>query len=169
MYTEKLVEHAHNVTLHGGVGLTRGVGLTMAKVRESHWIPRLRRLTRRVIKNCFGCRRFHATHFPNPQPGKLPKDRTEGDLPFQVVGVDYAGPIRYQKRGKQEGKAYIIVYACSLTRAMYLELTKTMSTEEFLSTFKRFVARKGRPLKVYSDNAKTFVAGDKASYEGRKV
>ena len=155
MYTEKLVEHAHNVTLHGGVGLT------MAKVRESHWIPRLRRLTRRVIKNCFGCRRFHATHFPNPQPGKLPKDRTEGDLPFQVVGVDYAGPIRYQKRGKQEGKAYIIVYACSLTRAMYLELTKTMSTEEFLSTFKRFVARKGRPLKVYSDNAKTFVAGAK--------
>jgi hypothetical protein len=44
---------------------------------------------------------------------------------------------------------------------MYLELTKTMSTEEFLSTFKRFVARKGRPLKVYSDNAKTFVAGAK--------
>ena len=77
------------------------------------------------INNCFGCRRFHATHFPNPQPGKLPKDRTEGDLAFQVVGVDYACPIRYQKRGKQEGKAYIIVYACSLTRAMYLELTKT--------------------------------------------
>ncbi|CAB3994749.1 Hypothetical predicted protein [Paramuricea clavata] len=98
MYTERLVEHAHNVTLHGGVGLT------MAKVRQSHWIPRLRRLTRRVIKNCFGCRRFHATHFSNPRPGKLPKDRTEVDLPFQVVGVDYAGPIRYQNRGKWKKK-----------------------------------------------------------------
>ena len=144
------------VTLHGEVGLW-----PMAKIRESYWVPRLRRLTRKVIKKCFGCKRFNATPIPNPQPGNLPKDRTEGDVPYQVVEVDYAGPIKYRKRGKQEGKAYIIVYACSLTRALYLEVTKTLTTEEFLSTLKRFIARKGRPVKVYSDNAKTFVAGAK--------
>jgi hypothetical protein len=155
LYTEKLVEQCHHETLHGGVSLT------MTKVREIYWIPRLRRLTKRVIKRCYGCKRFQALPFPTPQPGKLPKDRTEGDAPFQVIGVDYAGPIRYRKRGKKEAKAYIIVYACSLTRALYLELTKTMSTEEFLATFKRFIARKGRPKKVYSDNAKTFAAGAK--------
>ena len=155
VYTEKLVEQSHNETLHGGVSLT------MSKVREIYWIPRLRRLAKRVLKRCFGCRRFQAIPFPNPQPGKLPKDRTEGDLPFQVIGVDYAGPIRYRKQGKKESKAYIIVYACSLTRALYLELTKTLSTEEFLTTFKKFIARKGRPKKVYSDNAKTFAAGAK--------
>ena len=38
MYTEKLVQHAHEATLHGGVSLT------MAKVRETHWVPRLRQL-----------------------------------------------------------------------------------------------------------------------------
>ena len=135
VYTEKLVKQSHNETLHGGVSLT------MSKVREMYWIPRLRRLAKRVLKRCFGCRRFQAIPFPNPQPGKLPKDRTEGDRPFQVIGVDYAGPIRYQKQGKKESKAYIIVYACSLTRALYLELTKTLSTEEFLTTFKRFIAR----------------------------
>ena len=155
LYTEKLVEHSHIETLHGGVSLT------MAKVREIYWIPRLRRLAKRIIKRCFGCKRFQAVPCPNPQPGNLPKDRTEGDLPFQVVGVDYAGPIRYRSRRKKEAKAYIIVYACALTRALYLELTKTMSTEEFLATFKRFIARKGRPQKVYSDNAKTFAAGAK--------
>ena len=75
-YTEKLVEHCHNETLHGGVSPT------MTKVREIYWIPRLRRLVKRAIKRwCFGCRRFHAIPFPNPQPGKLPKDRTEGDFP----------------------------------------------------------------------------------------
>ena len=36
MYTEKFVQHAHEATLHGGVSLT------MAKVRETHWVPRLR-------------------------------------------------------------------------------------------------------------------------------
>ena len=42
-----------------------------------------------------------------------------------------------------------------------LELTKKMNTKEFLATFKRFIAREGRPQKVYSDNAKTFAAGVK--------
>ena len=30
--------------------------------------------------------------------------------------------------------------------------------EEFIICFKRFVARRGRPQKIYSDNAKTFKA-----------
>ena len=33
-----------------------------------------------------------------------------------------------------------------------------METGEFLQTLKRLIARKGRPEKIYSDNAKTFVA-----------
>ena len=144
-HTEILVEHCHNETWHGGVSLA------MAKVQEIYWIPRLRRVVKRAIKRCSRCRRFQAIPFPNPQPGKS----AEGDFPFQVVWVDYAGPVRYRKRGKKENKAYIIVYACYLTRALYLELTKTMGTEEFIATFKRFIAGKGRPKKVYSDNAKT--------------
>ena len=37
-FTEKLVMNAHIRTLHGGVGLT------MTKLRETYWIPRLQRL-----------------------------------------------------------------------------------------------------------------------------
>ena len=44
MYTEKFVQHAHEATLQGGVSLT------MAKVRETHWVPRLRQLVKRLIK-----------------------------------------------------------------------------------------------------------------------
>ena len=151
-YTLKLVEDAHQRTLHGGVGLT------MARVRQNHWIPRLRRLTKRVIKQCHGCRRFQARAETKPPPGNLPRDRTEGDRPFQTVGVDFAGPITYRVSKRTQGKAYVILYACSLTRAVYLELTKSMETGEFLQTLKRLIARKGRPEKIYSDNAKTFVA-----------
>ena len=155
LYTLKFVQHAHEITLHGGVGLT------MAKVRESHWIPRLRKLVKRVIKQCYGCKRFQITAFANPPQGNLPRDRTEGNSPFQVVGVDYAGPIKYRTSKNREGKAYIVLYACSLTRALYLELTKTLETNEFISTLKRLIARKGRPEKIYSDNGKTFVAAEK--------
>ena len=133
----------------------------MAKVRETHWVPRLRQLVKRLIKRCYGCKRFHAVANYNPPPGNLPQDRTVGTTPFQVVGVDYAGPVKYRVSRNREGKAYIVLYACSLNRALYLELSKTMETEEFISTLKRFIARKGRPEKIYSDNGRTFVGAAK--------
>ncbi|RMX40965.1 hypothetical protein pdam_00014870, partial [Pocillopora damicornis] len=40
-FTHKLVQRAHLATLHGGVTLT------MTKVRETHWIPRQRKLTKK--------------------------------------------------------------------------------------------------------------------------
>ena len=151
--SEKLTEDAHVLTLHGGVGLT------MTYIRRDYWIPRLRRLTKKVIRGCFGCKRFQATAFQNPPPGNLPVERTTGSVPFQVVGVDYAGPISYKASSKREtGKAYILLFACSLTRAIHLELLSDQTTEGFIKSFKRFIARRGRPQKVYSDNGRSFVA-----------
>ena len=55
---------------------------------------------------------------------------------------------------KKEGNANIILYACSLTRGLYLELLPNQETEEFLRSLKRLIARRGGPQKIYSDNAK---------------
>ena len=66
-------------------------------------------------------------------------------------------PLKYRKKSGKDGKAYIVLYTCSLTRALYLELTSTMETREFLPTLKRLIARHGRPEKIYSDNGRTFV------------
>ena len=153
--SEKIVQDAHLLTLHGGVGST------MAYVRREYWIPRLRQLIKNVISHCYGCKKFHATRFRNPPPGNLPVDRTEGSYPFQVVGVDYAGPIVYKASIRLEGKAYILLFACSLTRAVHLELLTDQTTEGFTKCLKRFIARRGRPTKIYSDNGKSFVAASK--------
>ena len=59
------------------------------------------------------------------------------------------------------GKAHILLFACSLTRAIHLELLKDQTTEGFIRSLKRFVARCGRPSRIYSDNAKSFVAATK--------
>eukprot|EP00794_Sanderia_malayensis_P018542 gene18542-biopygen15623 len=97
---------------------------------------------------------------PDPPPGNLPRERTEDTMPFDVVGVDFAGPIQY-KKGTGINKAYIILYTCSLTRGLHLEVLPDMTTEEFLASFKRFIAARGRPSKIISDNGKTFVASAK--------
>ena len=135
-----------------------GVSLTMAKVRQKkYWIPKLRQLTKKIRHGCHGCKRFHVTPFKAPIPGLLPKDRSEGCRSFQVVGTDYAGPITYKKKQKREGKAYILLFACSLSRAVHLELLQNMTAEGFIMCLKRFIARRGRPDKIYSDNAKTLI------------
>ena len=154
-FAEKLLQHAHKATLHGGVGLT------MAKIREEYWIPRLRRLAKKVIKQCHGCKRFQAVALAAPPPGLLPPERTEGSSPFEVVGVDFAGPIKYRKSSRAEGKAYLALYACSLTRALYLEVLPNLETTTFMASLKRFIARRGRPSVIFSDNGKTFVGAAK--------
>ena len=58
-------------------------------------------------------------------------------------------------------KAYIVLYACCLTRAMYLEILPNPSVEEFICNTKQLIARQGRPERIFSDKGKTFVAAAK--------
>ena len=71
--------------------------------------------------------------------------------------MDFAGPIAYQTKGNKVGKAYIILFTSSLTRAFYLELLPNQTMEEFIRSMKRLITRRGRPEKIYLDNGKTFV------------
>ena len=154
-FTRKLVHRSYVYTLHGGEALT------ITKVRELYWVPRLRALVKQVLRACSGCKRFQGhgtgkaaswtpTHWPH-----------RGSTPFEVIGVDFAGPIKYRIRAKTEGKAYLALYACSLTRGLFLEVLPNLATSEFLRSLKRLIARRGRPKKIYSDNGKTFVGAEK--------
>ena len=153
LYTIKVVQPAHVTTLHGGVGLT------MAKVREVQSVPHLCKLTKRVLRNCWGCKRFQAVAAPRPPAGPLPRDRTKGDNPFSIIGVDFTRPVKYlQQKSKKEQKTYIVVYSCSLIRAVFLELLPSLETGEFIESLKPLMARRGRLTKIYSDNGRTFIA-----------
>ena len=135
--------------------------MTMTLLRQRYWIPRLRQLAKKVITKYYGCKKFQTTAYHHPPVGPLPKDRTVGSVPFEVVGVDYAGPIAYKSSKKKIGKAYILLFTCSLTRAIHLELLPDLTADNCIKSLKRFVARRGRPRKVYSDNGKTFIAAAK--------
>ena len=149
---ERVAGRAHSLTLHGGVSLT------MAKVRTQYWIPRLRSLVKQVRGKCMGCRRFQAKPYAPTTHGLLPSDRTTPGEPYSVVGVDFAGPIRHKTSDNQEAKAYLAIFACSLTRGVHLELLHSLETGEFLLSLKRFMVRRGRPSVIYSDNGLTFKA-----------
>ncbi|XP_072403098.1 uncharacterized protein [Diabrotica undecimpunctata] len=92
--------------------------------------------------------------------GALPDLRISKAKPFFCVGVDFGGPflIRANKlKNAKRTKAYICVFVCFATKALHLELVSKLSTEAFLASFRRFIARRGRCSVVYSDCGTNFV------------
>ena len=113
------------------------------------------------MKHCYGCKRFQAQPLRDPPPGDLPKSRTERSTPFDVIGVDFTGQIKYGGKCTTEEKAYVALYSCCLSRGIFLEVLPSLETDEFIKGFKGLIARRGRPSLVYSDNGSTFTAAAK--------
>ena len=104
------------------------------------------------------CHGFCTTAYVAPVPGQRLPHRTNGSQSFQVIGLDLARPMIFKGKKDSLKQAYILLITCSLTRAAHLELVGSQKIKEFTRAFKRFVARRGRPERINSDNAKTFKA-----------
>ena len=80
--------------------------------------------------------------------GQLPVERVTPDSVFNRVGFDYAGPV-YIKYGFVRKptiiKAYICVFVSLSVKAVHLELVSDLSTDAFIASLRRFVARRGKP------------------------
>lgn len=59
--------------------------------------------------------------------------------------------------GDVNQKAWILLLTCFCTRAIHLEVILSLEAEEFIEAFRRFVARRGIPREVLSDNASQIV------------
>lgn len=141
----KMVEQRHQQLLHAGSGMM------ITDLRKRFWIIGVRRLVKSVIDKCIVCKR-HRAKPTGVTTAPLPIERVQASAPFEVTGVDLAGPI-YLRDGN---KSWIVVYTCAVYRAVHLELTKSLSTEAFLMTLRRFISRRGRVSIMISDNGTNF-------------
>ncbi|XP_055714786.1 uncharacterized protein LOC129808906 [Phlebotomus papatasi] len=138
-----------------------GPQLMMASLRQRYWPLAGRNLTRKVFRECVTCIRSN----PITQcqlMSDLPEGRVNFSRPFTRTGCDFAGPISIKLEGRRAAtlKGYIAVFVCFSTKAVHLEALTSLSTEAFISMFRRFVARRGLPAQFYTDNQTTFVGAD---------
>ncbi|XP_073831676.1 uncharacterized protein [Musca autumnalis] len=80
--------------------------------------------------------------------------------PFTNTGVDFAGPLEIKSftgRYCKITKGYVCLFVCFATKAIHLEAVSDLSTAAFLAALARFVARRGCPSAMYSDNGRNFV------------
>ncbi len=77
--------------------------------------------------------------------------------PFTNTGVDFAGPLYVRYPGStKSSKVWLCLFTCCVVRAVHLDLVPDMTATAFLRCLKHFVARRGLPRRIISDNAQTF-------------
>nr|CAI5859532.1 unnamed protein product [Callosobruchus analis] len=147
-FTTLVIEHEHQRLFHCGLQHL------IPAVRAKYWPLSTRSTCKKVIRSCVRCFRAKPKEC-NYVMGDLPACRVGDYSPFINVGVDYGGPFLMkdkQSRGAKVIKVYIALFVCMSTKAIHLELVTSLTTDGFLAMLKRFVARRGLPNNIFSDN-----------------
>lgn len=130
---------------------------TLSLLRYKFWITKPRSIIKKVRKECRVCRRLFNKPV-NQKMADLPEERAEVVKPFTYVGIDVFGPF-YVQQGRHQVKRWGCVYTCLNIRAVHMEKLDSLDTDSFINSFRRFMARRGTPVKVWSDNGTNFVGG----------
>ena len=156
-----IIRHYHSLSGHSGTEYT------LSLLREKFWPINARAAVKQVISRCFNCKKRQAS--PTQQRmASLPLDRvTPSRPPFTYVGVDCFGPFQV-KRGRSSAKRYGVLFTCLTVRAVHIEVANSLDTDSFLNTLRRFIARRGPPEEMRSDNGGNFVRGEKELREAIK-
>ncbi|XP_049317015.1 uncharacterized protein LOC125779789 isoform X1 [Bactrocera dorsalis] len=153
------LHYIHTLMLHAEHRLMQQM------VRQEYYIPRLKPQIKKCIFTCKICT-MHKQKMRTQIMAALPPERCNFALPFTTTGVDFAGPFQVKAsmlRSPTLMKGYVAVFVCFTTKAVHLELCSNLTTDAFLAAFARFVARRGYPSKIMSDNGKTFIGAQRAT------
>ena len=149
-----LVRHIHEINGHAGRDFV------LAEVRRQYWVVGATSVVQSVVRSCVTCRRREAPPCQQ-QMAELPPDRVSAEGPaFTNVGVDYFGPFLV-KRGRAREKRYGCLFTCLVSRAVHVEVAESLSTGSFLNALYRFMARRGKPRAIISDNGRNFVGAER--------
>ena len=156
--TMLIIKQVHDRVLHNGLRST------LNEFRAKFWLTRARQRIRHVIHKCNTCRWFESLPYQYPVLPHLPDFRVEGTEAFLIIGTDLAGPLymRHSLKYTNTHKVWIVIFTCTLTRAVHFEIMQGMSAEQFILALRRFISRRRTPNLIVSDNAKTFKRADKS-------
>jgi len=74
--------------------------------------------------------------------------------------MDYFGPMLVTVKRRKE-KRYGVIFTCLSTRAIHLEIAASLTTDSCIMAIRRFIARRGQLLEIYSDNGKNLRGAQK--------
>ncbi|XP_022799900.1 uncharacterized protein LOC111337801 [Stylophora pistillata] len=146
--------HAHQ---HGH----SGVAATTANIRVKYWILKAMELSKSV-KFKYGFCKEMAHKTETQLMADLPALRLAPYTPpFYHTACDDFGPYSVKIGRNKTTKHYGAIFTCLNTRAVHLEMAVDCSTMEFLQVLSRFLAIRGQPAVLISDNGAQFVGAER--------
>ena len=146
----KLIEDAHESNYHEGTEYVRSI------LQQKYWIIGLRNALRNVKMKCVKCRKQQVGGVQHIM-ADLPKERLEERVfRFANTGVGYFGPfeVRFMRKSM---KRWCCLFTCLTTRAVHVEVVPSLEADACLAAITRFIARRGEPNIILSDNGTNFV------------
>ncbi|KAL0822298.1 hypothetical protein ABMA28_004406 [Loxostege sticticalis] len=130
------------------------------ELRQEYWVIGLRNAVRSVVHKCQLCKLLKSPTLQPPM-GDLPEARlAHHRRPFTFTGIDYFGPLTVTI-GRRHEKRWVALFTCLVTRAVHLEIVASLSADSAVMCLKRFIARRGTPSELFSDNGTSFVGANR--------
>lgn len=126
-----------------------------AELRRQYWVLRGRQAIKHHQRMCVECQRWRGKPVV-PVMADLPPARLRlFQPPFFSTGVDCFGPYTV-KVGRRHEKHWGLIFKCLTTKCIHLDLINSLDTDAFLLALRRFIARRGTPSEILSDQGTNF-------------
>ncbi len=158
LVTRMLIRHVDSNLKHpGSERLFR-------EMRRKYWILWGREAIRKEQRACQECQRWRAQPIL-PRMADLPPARLRLQRPaFFSTGGDCFGPFLV-KIGRLNEKRWGILFKCLTTRAVHIEILTSLDADSFLMALRRFIARRGKPAELLSDQGTNFKGGERELHD----
>ena len=125
---------------------------------QYYWILNCRAVVRQTVRQCIPCRRMiqeiQQLQMSDLQCERLP---SEHQFVFTTTGLDFIGPFPVSQCGRHATR-YVLLFTYLVVRAVHLEISENLSTDSTMNCIRRFISRRGKPKKFFSDNGKSSVS-----------
>ena len=133
----------------------KDVDTICAHINKEFWIPGLRKVVTNIDVACKFCLILRQK-VSSQLMGSLPLFRSEITKPFVSVSLDLFGPITIKdsvvkKGARVHSKIWGVLFVCTATRAVYIDVATDYSTQSILHCVRRLVAEKGEVRTIISD------------------
>ena len=133
----------------------RDIDTVVAITRQDAWVVRARRIASEIDHKCRICLE-RRQKVAGQVMGQLPEFKTDIQPAWSSVNMDLFGPFFIKddcvKKGPRvKKKVYGVLYTCTLTRGVYLDVAMGYDTESVLHTLRRLLSSKGDVRLIISD------------------
>ena len=135
-----------------------GVYSVLNYLRKEFFILKYYSVVKEVIKTCLWCKRINARTIKINTNAYRDFRINPDTIPFRDVMIDHMGPFTV-KINKNNGKVWVLLITCLFSRAVSLQLCRSLDVSSFLRAFQYHVFRHGIPKLIISDPGSSLIAG----------